>query len=199
MNLLPEQYVERSKNKARSSRVAIVIIATLCIVAVVATHSRFAVNSSVQRLVISQARANSALELEVDATSLKLRKAQLETFINRYKKENTVFPMGDLVATISNMLPESMTLEELSLDLILTEDGKGIGGRISGFALSDETIASLVSSLQSQPPFETVSMDFSKSRVVRGIRARGFRISFLINLEQSWNVSRMVSVAGGEK
>lgn len=199
MNLLPEQYVERSKNKARSSRVAIVIIATLCIVAVVATHSRFAVNSSVQRLVISQARANSALELEVDATSLKLRKAQMETFINRYKKENTVFPMGDLVATISNMLPESMTLEELSLDLILTEEGKGIGGRISGFALSDETIASLVSSLQSQPPFGTVSMDFSKSRVVRGIRTRGFRISFLINLEQSWNVSRMVSIAGGEK
>jgi hypothetical protein len=198
MNLLPEQYVERSKNKARSSRVAIAIIVTLCAVATVATHSRLAMNSSVEHLVIAQSRANSALELEVDATSLELRKANLESFINRYNNEKITFAMGDLVATITNLLPTSMTIEDLSLDIVQTEEGKRISGRLAGFASSDESIASLVSSLHEKEPFGEVSMDFSKSRTVRGKRAREFRVSFLINLENEWDLSRMVVVGDEE-
>ena len=199
MNLLPEQYVERSKNKARSNRVAVAIILTLCVIAVFATHSRLALNSSVKSLVTTQARANSALELEVDATSLEVKKARLESFITRYKNEETVFPMSDLVATITNMLPEEMTLEELSFDIIQTESGNGISGRLSGFAESDDRIASFVSSLQRKEPFGSVSMDFSRSRIVRDQRARGFRISFRIDLDTSWNVSRTIVLTGGEE
>ena len=198
MNLLPEQYVERSKNKARSSRVAIAIIVTLCAVATVATHSRLAMNSSVEHLVIAQSRANSALELEVDATSLELRKANLESFINRYNNEKITFAMGDLVATITNLLPTSMTIEDLSLDIVQTEEGKRISGRLAGFASSDESIASLVSSLHEKEPFSEVSMDFSKSRTVRGKRARECRVSFVMKLENEWDLSRMVVVGDEE-
>lgn len=199
MNLLPDKYIERSKNKARSNRVAVAIILTLCVIAVFATHSRLALNSSIKSLVTTQARANSALELEVDATSLEVKKARLESFITRYKNEETVFPMSDLVATIANMLPEEMTLEELSFDIIQTESGNGISGRLSGFAESDDRIASFVSSLQRKEPFGSVSMDFSRSRIVRDQRARGFRISFRIDLDTSWNVSRTIVLTGGEE
>ncbi len=198
MNLLPEKYVERSKNKARSGRVAIAIIITLCAVAAVATHSRLSMNSAVEHLVIAQSRANSALELEVDASSLESQKANIESFIERYNKENIVFAMGDIVATIANLLPGAITLEDLSLDIVETESGSGISGRLAGFASSDEIIAELVTLLQSHAPFGSVSMDFSKSKTVRGRRAREFRVSFLIDLENDWDVSRMV-VIGGEK
>jgi hypothetical protein len=198
MNLLPKKYVERSKNKARSGRVAIAIIITLCAVAAVATHSRFSMNSAVEHLVIAQSRANSALELEVDASSLEIQKANIESFIKRYNKENIVFAMGDIVATITNLLPTAITLEDLSLDIVETESGSGVSGRLSGFASSDEKIAELVTLLQSYAPFGSVSMDFSKSKTVRGKRAREFRVSFLIDLENNWEVSRMV-VVGGEK
>ena len=156
-------------------------------------------NSAVEKLVKTQARANSALEIEVDATSLERQKAMLESFVVRYKKENTVFPMGDLVATITNMIPKEMTLEELSLDIVHSEFGNGISGRLSGFAESDERIASFVSSMQAEEPFDTVSMDFSRSRIVREQRARGFRISFRIDLDKSWDVSTNVAVIGGEE
>ena len=159
MNLLPDQYVERSKNKARSNRVAVAIIFLLCVVAVVATHSRLSMNSAVEHLVVTQSRANSALELEVDATSLELKKARLESFIDRYNNEKITFAMGDIVSTITNMLPESMTLEDISLDIVQTEDGRGISGRLAGFAATDEMIASLVSTLQTQTPFGAVSME----------------------------------------
>ncbi len=198
MNLLPEQYVERSKNKARSNRVAIAIITTLCVIAAFATHSRLAMNSSVETLVLTQAHANSAIELEVDATSLELQKARLESFVNKYEKEKVIFPMGNLVSTISNMVPQEMTLEEMSLDVIQTEMGNGISGRLTGFAESDEKIAAFVSSLQIKEPFAAVSMDFSRSRTIREKRARGFRISFHIDLDKPWDISKTVAVVGGE-
>lgn len=197
MNLLPEQYVERSKNRARSSRVAISIICTLCVVAAFATHSRLAMNAAAEKLVITQTYANNALELEVDATSLELKKARLDSFVKRYRNEQVVIPMGDLVATVANMLPDEMTLEEMSFDIIKTDDGKGISGRLSGFASSDEKIARFVSSLQEGDPFSEVSMDFSRSRTVRSQRARGFRISFHVDLDKSWEVTRAIVAAGG--
>jgi len=199
MNLLPERYIERSLNSARSSRVAIAIIATLAVVAVVATHSRLAMNAAVERLVISQSRANSALKLEVDATSLEVQKTQLANFIERYDNSTNVFPMGSLVATITNLIPESMTLEDMSLDIVQTEKGSGISGRLSGFATSDELIAGVVSSLQNHAPFGSVRMDFSRSRTVRGCRARGFRISFLIELDQSWQLAKRSAFVGSDE
>ena len=167
-------------------------------VAAVATHSRLSMNAAVEKLVVAQSRANSALELEVDATSLELKKAKLEAFVDRYNKEKVVFSMGDIVATISNMLPETMTLEDFALDVVKTEEGSAISGRIAGFATSDEIIASLVTGLQSHKPFSSVRMDYSKSRSVHNMRAREFRVSFLIDLNNNWDVSRMV-VVGGDK
>jgi hypothetical protein len=52
--------------------------------------------------------------------------------------------------------------------------------------------------LHEKEPFGEVSMDFSKSRTVRGKRAREFRVSFLINLENEWDLSRMVVVGDEE-
>ena len=86
-----------------------------------------------------------------------------------------------------------------ALDMIQSENGNSISGRMSGFAKSDERIASFVSALQMEDPFSNVSMDFSRSRTVREMRARGFRISFQINLDQPWKVTRsFVSVGGKE-
>ncbi len=199
MNLLPEQYVERSKNKARSNRVSVAIIVVLCAIGLVATHSRLSMNASVKNLIATQVRANSAVELEVDASSLEIKMAKLESFMKRYENEKTVFQMGELFATIANMVPDEMTLEELSLDIIKTETGNGISGRLAGFAESDERIASFVSSLQQAEPFGAVSMDFSRSRTVREKRARGFRISFHIDLDKPWIVSKAIVATGGEE
>ena len=97
------------------------------------------------------------------------------------------------------MLPEEMTLEELAFDVIETEDGKGISGRLSGFGSSDERIAGFVSALQQESLFGAVNMDFSRSRTIRDQQARGFRISFHIDLDKSWDVTRTIVSAGGDK
>jgi len=189
VNLLPNKYVERTRSRARSSRVAVLVMLVLGTIVAFATHSRFAVNSASKRLTIGQARANAAIELEVDATSLKQDKDALKEFIKQYESEAVVFEMRQLVSTVTNLLPDTITLEELALDIVESSNGKGISGRLAGFAKSDEVIAEVVTSLQEREPFSAVRMDFSKSRSVREQQARGFKISFFIDLDQRWTVT----------
>ena len=199
MNLLPDHYVQRSKNRIRSSRVAIIIIVSLGAVVAVATHSRIAINNATEQLVVAQAKANGAIEVEVDASTLMLQKEELEKFVEKYNEIELPFTMGDLIATITNALPTSITVEELSLDVLESDGSKIISGYISGFGSSDESIAAVVSSFQAKSPFQNVTMDFSRSRTVRGLRARGFRMSFSIDLSQDWEVRTTFANAGGQQ
>ena len=199
MNLLPEHYIERSKNRVRSSRVAIMIIVTLASVVAVATHSRISVNSATEKLIVAQARANGAIEIEVDATTLELKKEKLKTFVDKYQEIQLPFAVGDIIATIANALPENITVEELSFDVLESDGKRMITGHIAGFGSSDESIASVVSEFQTKPPFENVSMDFSRSRTIRGVRARGFRMSFSIDLLNNWLVRTAIADVGEQQ
>ena len=199
MNLLPEHYIERSKNRVRSSRVAIMIIVTLASVVAVATHSRISVNSATEKLIVAQARANGVIEIEVDATTLELKKEKLKTFVDKYQEIQLPFAVGDIIATITNALPENITVEELSFDVLESDGKRMITGHIAGFGSSDESIASVVSEFQTKPPFENVSMDFSRSRTIRGVRARGFRMSFSIDLLNNWVVRTAIADVGEQQ
>ncbi len=199
MNLLPEHYIERSKNRVRSSRVAIMIIVTLASVVAVATHSRISVNSATEKLIVAQARANGAIEIEVDATTLELKKEKLKTFVDKYQEIQLPFAVGDIIATITNALPENITVEELSFDVLESDGKRMITGHIAGFGSSDESIASVVSEFQTKAPFENVSMDFSRSRTIRGVRARGFRMSFSIDLLNNWVVRTAIADVGEQQ
>jgi cell division protein FtsB len=199
MNLLPDQYVQRSNNRIRSSRVAIIIIVTLVAIVAIATHSRIAINNATEQLVVAQARANGAIEVESDASTLVLQKEELEKFVKKYNEIVLPFAMGELVATITNALPENITVEELSLDVLESKGRKIIAGHISGFGSSDESITEVVSNFQSTSPFQNVTMDFSRSRIVRGLRARGFRMSFSIDLSDKWEVHPTIADVGAQQ
>ena len=199
MNLLPDHYNQRSKNRVRSSRVAVIIITSLVVIVAFATHSRIAINSATEKLIVAQARANGALEVEVDATILELKKHKLETFVDKYHKTELPFEVGDIIATITNALPTNITVEELVFDVHEHEGNRIIVGHIAGFGASDESIASVVSDFQNKAPFEDVTMDFSRSRTVRGVRARGFRMSFSIDLSTHWDVRTAVVHAGEQQ
>ena len=61
------------------------------------------------------------------------------------------------------------------------------------------TITCFVMLLQMKQPFGAVSMDFSRSRTIREKRARGFRISFHVDLDKSWDVTKSITVVGDEQ
>ena len=199
MNLLPEQYILRSRNRVRSSRVAIIVIASLCVLVAIATHSRISINSATEQLLVAQARANGAIEIEADASTLEIQKNELETFVKRYRKTVLPYEIGDIIATITNALPTSITVEELALDVLESEGARILTGHIAGFGSSDESIAAVVSDFQDRRLFENVTMDFSRSRTVRGTRARGFRMSFSIDLSYDWVVQSTLAASGEQQ
>jgi hypothetical protein len=69
-------------------------------------------------------------------------------------------------------------------------------GEISGFAANDQHIAELVSALESTAPFQNVSLDFSRSRRVNDRDAREFRLSFRIDLDDTYQVTHLDGIGG---
>lgn len=189
MNLLPTRYRERSLGQARSSRVAIAAIVALGAAVALATHARLSSSSSQTRLLAAQVRADGARAVETSATRLELAKIKLERFVDSYHREELPLPMGDLLATIAGVLPASVTVEELRLDLVDDDGTRRIDARLEGFARSDVEVTELVERLANREPFTGVTMDFSRSRSVRGATARGFRIGFHVNLDEVWEIA----------
>lgn len=175
------------------------MIASLIAVVVIATHSRLSLSNATEKLIVAQARANGALEVEADATTLELKKLKLESFVEKYNATKLPIAMSEIVSTIANTLPKNVTIEELSIDVMNSPDDQLLSGYIAGFGSNDESIASVVSEFQSKQPFEDVTMDFSRSRTVRGVRARGFRMSFSIDLTKNWDVQTSIAIAGEQK
>ena len=65
---------------------------------------------------------------------------------------------------------------------------RSLTGELSGFALTDREVAELVNNLMDIGLFRQVSLDFSRSRTIRGKKARGFRISFSTDLNAKFDV-----------
>ena len=61
-------------------------------------------------------------------------------------------------------------------------------GELRGVAATDDDVAEIVARMQAHTLIEHVSLDFSRSRAVRGRGAREFRISFGINLDVPYRV-----------
>ena len=67
------------------------------------------------------------------------------------------------------------------------------------FGLHLIAIAEFVSNLEGVDPFSDVSLDFSRTRSVRGFTAREFRLSFRIDLEVKYvQAMEAVDSAAGE-
>ena len=71
-------------------------------------------------------------------------------------------------------------------------------GEVSGFAATDADIAEIVARMESRALYEHVSLDFSRTLVVRERGAREFRISFLIDLDVPYRVVEAPQPQAGE-
>ena len=64
--------------------------------------------------------------------------------------------------------------------------------------MSDQQIAELVRNLETTPLFKDVSLDYSRTRGVRGVSAREFRLSFRVDLDASYVAAKDASATGVE-
>jgi hypothetical protein len=134
----------------------------------------------------------------------------MNEFIRDYELIAMPMEVSRVVATLVNLLPESATLDRIDIRAGSPKAGrsarghgrKGDGpaprsltGELSGFALTDLQVAELVARIEDIGFFDKVSLDFSRSRTVRGVKARGFRISVHADLDARFEVTDMPEAA----
>ena len=210
IDLMPASVRARSQAGMRMGQFTAFAVVSMTIMIAIATHSRIALGSAQDRLFETAAQAEEVFANEARAAELTYELQSIRSHNSLYDRLSFPLDIGDVLATVVNMLPPSVTLDQLDLDagarmLGHTARSRGVEketeaaprvltGELSGFAENDQRVAELVSALEGTPPFEKVSLDFSRGRRVNDKDAREFRLSFRISLDGEYRISYAESV-----
>ena len=205
IDLMPASLRARSQAGLRMGQLLAFGVITMTITIAVATHSRIALSTAQDRLFETAGAAEQIFATEARASELKHELEAIRGFTRFHDRLSFPLRIGDILATVVNLMPESITLDQIDLDagartLVRSTRARGaekgeqnlprlLTGEISGFAANDQQIAELVSALERTPPFQNVSLDFSRGRRVNDRDAREFRLSFRISLDNRYIVS----------
>ena len=206
VDLLPEVLRNRSQAGVRMGRYVAAAILSAVVLVVLATHSRLELERSRKALTNAREQADLVLATEARATDLHRMIAELNDCVDRYERIALPFEVTRVLATVINDLPEGMTLDRIDMDAGVRravrsarsrDDGldenapRILNVELSGFAPDDDAIARFVSKLESRTAYRKVSLDFSRTRGVRGVLAREFRLSFSMPLDVHYDVISM--------
>lgn len=194
VNLIPGPIRDRTLAGLRAGRLLACSLIVLGALALVSMHARWSRERVQERLLSTQVEADQALRIESQAVALRAESDAINQFVNRYRRVALPIEMTGIMATVINTLPASVTIESIDLDIDVPPPGRRIPTgspidrvvrcRLAGFAASDGDIAELVARLETTPPFDGVSMQYSRSGTVRGRSARFFQLGFHLDLER---------------
>ncbi len=210
IDLLPDVIRARSQAGIVAGRYVVSLVIAVVLVGLAATHSRLMLDLARQRLRVAEEQADIVLSAEATASNLRETLNDKSEYIRRYQHIAMPIEISRVVATLVNLLPESATLDRIDLKAGTPNAGRSARGRaqkgdgparrslvgeLSGFALTDMQVAELVARLEGIGFFDQVRLDFSRSRTVHGLKARGFRISIRADLDVNFEVTDMRETA----
>ncbi len=204
IDLLPDSIRARSQAGIVAGRYVVALLIAVVLLGLAATHSRLMLDLARQRLRVAEEQADIVLSAEAKADQIRQMVDDKRNFISRYALIAMPLEISRVLATLINALPETVTLDRIDLHAGAVRSGRSARGRrgaetdgpvpraltgeLSGLALTDQEVAEFVKSLIDIGLFQQVSLDFSRSRTVRGKMARGFRISFHTDLDARFDV-----------
>jgi hypothetical protein len=187
-----------------AGRYGAALLIAVVLLGLMATHSRLMLDLARDRLTVAQEQADIVLSAEAKAARLRRSLNEARDFIRRYERIALPLEISRVIATITNELPASATLDRIDLKAGArqrnrTSRGRGpvrpdqpppraLRGELSGFAATDQDVAEIVANLEGLDLFDQVSLDFSRTRTVRERNAREFRISFQADLDVRYEV-----------
>ncbi len=212
IDLLPDSIRLRCQARVRTGQTIGAFAAVIGSLVLIISYGKFEVTQSQRELGLMREQANIVLGMEERALELGTSYKEANEYLSLYQSVAPPVDVSSVLATIINELPESVSLDRIDIDAgarvrIRTSRSRGapsssddgpaprmLNCEIAGFAASDEQVAEIVDRLRAQEPFDRVSLDFSRSRMVRETSAREFRLSCRIDLEQLYEVSPQESV-----
>ncbi len=214
IDLLPDQIRARGRAGVVAGWYVAAVMAVVVLLAVTATHARFRLSHAREQLNEAEQRTLLVVAAETQASALRAQLLKTRQFIERYERTALPLDMSQVLATVVNDLPVNVTLDRIDLVAGVRRTGRsarsrGAGdeagplprvltGELRGFAATDADIAEIVARMESRALYERVSLDFSRTRVVRERGAREFRISFLIDLDVPYRLVKAPRPQAGE-
>jgi hypothetical protein len=211
INLLPDSIRIRSEAGIRTGRSITAVVAAVIVVVLLATHSRFDLEHARHALQRAQTKADHVLTTEATATELTEMLREVHDEIEHYDRIAHPIEVSAVLATVVNQLPPSIALDRIDIDAGARLRSRStrsrspdpadqkprrvLNGELSGLAPTDQDIAELVAALDGIDLFRSVSLDFSRTRAVRGRSAREFRLSFHVDLESRYVVTETDAAA----
>ena len=204
IDLLPDSIRARSQAGVRTGRYITSAVVSIIIVIVATTHVCLQLDRARSEREAAREQADLVLAAEAKASELREMIDEVEAYMQRYTRITPPLEVNRILATTINAMPEGVTLDRVDMDagarrIARSPREKGsidpdaapprvLTAEISGFAPDDRAIAEFVTRLEGTDPFRQVSLDFSRTRDVRGRTAREFRLSYRINLEAEYEV-----------
>lgn len=169
--------------------------------AVIAAYASTAASEGVRARELDALRREVRLKWEQNEEAQKLWKQiqELEDTIARYERLAWPVRVTDVIASIAEQLPESISLT--SLTLTPRQESTATAGRgrgkdkknepqsrtilaieVEGLAPTDLELSHFVSGIEAHPVFRNVVLDFARSRSVDGVDARSFRVTCEVDL-----------------
>jgi len=195
IDLMPASIRQRTQAGARTRRFAAACAVIALCAGGAASWASLRLDGIEVQLSQAQTLASRALELEQQATQCNVTASTIELAVAEYHEVSFPVSVSSLVAALAETLPDGVTLESLTLSLDERQSQSSdaartrvLRGGLSGFAASDEDVALLSRRLTGRAPFTSVRLEYSRSRVVHDHQARGFAVSFEIDLQKTYVV-----------
>jgi hypothetical protein len=204
IDLLPPEIHARNAAGLVMARCIFATIVVALMLVLTITHSQIVKQRARESLRLVMSQADLVRAAEIKESKLKDQLESARKAIDEYRAIALPVDVSRILATVVNLLPHSVTLEGIEIECGDRRVGRTartpldaraqeptprvLSGELSGFAASDQDIADLVARLKKSPPFDGVSLDFTRSRVVRDRGAREFRLSFRVDLDRTYQV-----------
>ena len=212
IDLLPDDVRAQSQAGVVVGRYIGVAVAVALLLTVAGIHSKVRLNHARGQLDEAERQAALVIGAEAQAGSLRAQLHETRLFIQQYERTALPLKMSQILATVVNELPLSVTLDRIDLVVGVKRSARsarsrGAGkpkahqarmltGELRGVAATDDDVAEIVARMEAHALIEHVSLDFSRSRAVRGRGAREFRISFGIDLDIPYRVVEASQAVG---
>ncbi len=191
LDLLPPMYGARARMRLVNRRIIICGLGMTILLVGLVLHARMARSSSETLLVLAQEQAEKVLVAErLEARlieELELSRRRIES----WRKIALPIPVGSLLVTMANVVPDSIVLEELHIDMTGIRQGyrressvdRRLIARIEGFAPDEQTVRRLVETLRERHPFEEVRRGFTALHEENDLIRTKFSLGFEIDME----------------
>ena len=195
INLLPPVYGARARLRILNRRIVVVVVLTSVVLVALVFHARIRRAGAEGRLAEARERADEVLRAEQREEALVADLHLSRARIDAWRNVALPLPVGGVLVTMANMLPDQIILEELQVDVTglrmdARRDVSGsrrLIGRLEGFAPDEATVRSFVTRLRDRPPFEEVRRGFTALLEIDGEFLTKFSVDFEVDFETPWH------------